>query len=203
MALDRDLIVRTALRLLDEVGLDTLSLRRLAKELDVQASALYWHFKNKQELLDEMARVIVIDVIKEAPPQSLETWQDVLLQLGRAQYVATHSRRDGGTLMLTARNLADYQLEYLDWMQGKLVAAGFTEMAAAEAFLVVSNYALGVGVVQQRAGNTGADSADPTVVSAVQAHPALVRIVQASSDPDAIFETGLRWLIAGMTADHN
>ena len=49
MALDRDLIVRTALRLLDDVGLEKLSLRRLAKELDAHPTALYWHFANKQE----------------------------------------------------------------------------------------------------------------------------------------------------------
>ncbi|WP_163513427.1 TetR/AcrR family transcriptional regulator C-terminal domain-containing protein [Fodinicola acaciae] len=198
MALDRDLIVRTALRLLDEVGLETLSLRRLAKELDVQASALYWHVKNKQELLDEMARVIVIDAVRAAPMPAGQTWQEMLTHLARVQYTATRSHRDGGALMLTARNLADYQLEYLDWMLGMLVAAGFTETAAAEAFLVVSNYALGAAVVQQRGGNTGVDATEPEVVAAVRTHPALIRIVEASKDPDAVFETGLRWLIAGM-----
>ncbi|NUR85911.1 MAG: helix-turn-helix transcriptional regulator, partial [Nonomuraea sp.] len=54
MSLDRELIVRTALRLLDEVGLEKLSLRRLAKELGAHPTALYWHFSGKQELLDAM-----------------------------------------------------------------------------------------------------------------------------------------------------
>ncbi len=40
-----------ALRILDRDGLADLSMRRLAAELDVQASALYWHFRDKQHLL--------------------------------------------------------------------------------------------------------------------------------------------------------
>lgn len=41
------MVVRAALDLLNEVGLDGLTLRRIATELDVQAPALYWHVKNK------------------------------------------------------------------------------------------------------------------------------------------------------------
>ncbi|SCD86552.1 transcriptional regulator, TetR family, partial [Streptomyces sp. SolWspMP-sol7th] len=53
--LDRAQVVDTALRLLNEVGLDRLSLRLIAGELEVKAPALYWHFRDKRELLDEMA----------------------------------------------------------------------------------------------------------------------------------------------------
>lgn len=55
MALDRETLVRTALRLIDEGGLESLTLRKLASELGVQAPALYWHVKNKRELLDLVA----------------------------------------------------------------------------------------------------------------------------------------------------
>ena len=55
MALDRTKMIAAALELLDEEGLEGLTLRRLATKLKVQAPAIYWHFKNKQELLDEMA----------------------------------------------------------------------------------------------------------------------------------------------------
>ncbi|WP_300267068.1 TetR family transcriptional regulator [Microbacterium sp.] len=52
---DRASITTTALRLLDDVGLPDLSMRRLATELGVQPSALYWHFANKQALLAAIA----------------------------------------------------------------------------------------------------------------------------------------------------
>lgn len=52
---DRDSVARAALALLDEVGLADLSMRRIAARLDVQPSALYWHFASKQELFAELA----------------------------------------------------------------------------------------------------------------------------------------------------
>ncbi|MGW5823017.1 TetR family transcriptional regulator, partial [Streptomyces noursei] len=67
--IDRKLVVETALRLLNEGGLDGLTLRRIAKELDVQAPALYWHFKNKQELLDEMATEIFRRLFRSTLPE--------------------------------------------------------------------------------------------------------------------------------------
>jgi AcrR family transcriptional regulator len=49
-SLDRAVIVATALMLLDEVGIDGLSTRRLAAELGIKSASLYWHFKDKAEL---------------------------------------------------------------------------------------------------------------------------------------------------------
>ena len=47
MALSRDEVLAGAMRVLDEVGLDGLTMRRLAKKLRVQPGALYWHFADK------------------------------------------------------------------------------------------------------------------------------------------------------------
>jgi AcrR family transcriptional regulator len=55
----REDVVRAALQILDDDGLPDLTMRRLAAALDVQASALYWHFPNKQSLLAELADRIV------------------------------------------------------------------------------------------------------------------------------------------------
>jgi AcrR family transcriptional regulator len=52
-------VAETALRILDDYGLPDLTMRRLAAALDVQPSALYWHFPNKQTLLAELADRIV------------------------------------------------------------------------------------------------------------------------------------------------
>lgn len=57
--LTRDDVARAALSILDEYGLPDLTMRRLAAALNVQASALYWHFPNKQSLLAELAERIV------------------------------------------------------------------------------------------------------------------------------------------------
>ena len=54
-----DDVARAALRILDDHGLPDLTMRRLATALEVQPSALYWHFPNKQTLLAELSDRIV------------------------------------------------------------------------------------------------------------------------------------------------
>lgn len=55
----RDRIVTAALDLLDEKGMDGVTVRALATRLDVRPSALYWHVRNKRELLDEMGTAVM------------------------------------------------------------------------------------------------------------------------------------------------
>ncbi|REJ04696.1 TetR family transcriptional regulator [Microbacterium bovistercoris] len=64
---DRDSVTTLALDLLDRVGLPDLSMRRLAAELEVQPSALYWHFANKQELLAAVADRILSRIPQPEP----------------------------------------------------------------------------------------------------------------------------------------
>ena len=89
---DRDSVARSALALLDEVGLADLSMRRIAARLDVQPSALYWHFANKQELLAELA-----DRITASIPR---TGTDVL-PTARGIRDALFAYRDGAELVLS------------------------------------------------------------------------------------------------------
>lgn len=71
MTLNRDRILSAAFGILDEYGLGDLSMRRLARTLDVAPGALYWHFPSKQELLGGIA-----DRILDAPATTSGTAQD-------------------------------------------------------------------------------------------------------------------------------
>lgn len=62
MALTAESITSTALSILSQYGLGDLSMRRLARELDVQPSALYWHVKDKQSLLILISRSLKAEV---------------------------------------------------------------------------------------------------------------------------------------------
>ena len=59
--MNRELIARTALRLLDADGIDGITMRTLAAELGVQAATLYWHVKSKEELFRAMAAIMSED----------------------------------------------------------------------------------------------------------------------------------------------
>lgn len=62
MALTRERVVSAAVEILRQFGLADLSMRRLARELDVQPGAIYWHVPNKQALLAEVADQLLADV---------------------------------------------------------------------------------------------------------------------------------------------
>jgi TetR/AcrR family tetracycline transcriptional repressor len=64
----RDDVATAALRILDDYGLSDLTMRRLASALNVQPSALYWHFPNKQTLLAELAERIANRARPHADP---------------------------------------------------------------------------------------------------------------------------------------
>ena len=68
MAVTRDDVIQTAIQLLQEVGLDGLTLRRLATELGISAPTLYWHVKDKRELLDLMSEAMVRQAREKMPP---------------------------------------------------------------------------------------------------------------------------------------
>ena len=106
--LDRDQVVRAALRLLDEAGLDGLTLRRLAAELDVKAPALYWHFADKQDLLDHMAHVMTQPWMHAISTTAADRrWEGWLTEVARAYRTLLLSHRDGARLAAGTRPLPD------------------------------------------------------------------------------------------------
>ena len=59
MKIHREQIIDTAMTLLDQEGLEGVTIRKVASELHVHPGALYWHVQNKQELIDEMANALL------------------------------------------------------------------------------------------------------------------------------------------------
>jgi TetR/AcrR family tetracycline transcriptional repressor len=118
LTLNRQDILDEALHLVDEKGLDALTLRALATRLGVQAPTLYWHVRNKAELLDALADAIVSDALvairAHSPGENPGEWLlTALTELRRA--VLAHP--DGARIISSAR--------------GSLRRADFSELAMA------------------------------------------------------------------------
>ena len=78
--ISRETAVRAGLEVIDETGLEAFSLPLLAKKLNVKAPSLYHHFRDKSELLAEIARQIMLDADE---PRRLPTddWQEAVISL--------------------------------------------------------------------------------------------------------------------------
>src|SRR3954453_10330759 len=103
--------VRVALNLLEDEGLDKLTMRRLATELGVKAPALYWHFRSKRALLDHMTDAIVAPVVAGLPGTG--PWLKWLEDAASALHTALLAHRDGarvalGADLMTARALGEF-----------------------------------------------------------------------------------------------
>ncbi|MGV9854011.1 TetR/AcrR family transcriptional regulator C-terminal domain-containing protein [Streptomyces sp. NPDC003442] len=205
--LDQTLVVDTALRLLNDVGLDGLTLRRIAKELNVQAPALYWHFKNKQALLDAMSTAMYRRMFEAYGDLGDVTWQERLVHVHRALRRALLGYRDGAKVFsgsrFTGTDHAGPQEDHLR----TFVTAGFTPSAAARASFIAYSFTLGFVIEEQsvepRPGERapGYDVEEREERMAAEGYP-LAAAVSSDlfQDYETRFEEGLRAIVAGIEA---
>jgi TetR/AcrR family tetracycline transcriptional repressor len=211
MPLQREAVVRDALRLLDEVGLDGLTVRRLAEALGVQNPALYWHFKNKQELLNLMAETMLADAFAMVgPPAAGEAWSDWLAGLARTFRRALLSHRDGARVMIAADLSHSPMQADLDQALGVLHGVGFPVHEALVGILALFDYTLGATIEEQTDPAYPSTGEDINVSQAlrheidVERLPLLARALEENarratgSGRSEMFESGVRLLLAGM-----
>lgn len=150
-------IVAAALTLLDEVGIDGLTVRAVAARLGVQAPALYWHVRDKQELLDEMGteiwRRVGADLAAFSPASP---WRTLLATYATVTRQALLSHRDGAKVFsgtyLTDATLLERQETFL----AALVAQGFTPVGAARAFALLYTFTVGFCIEEQAVAQAAA-----------------------------------------------
>jgi len=143
-------IVQAALDLLDEAGMDGLTVRALASRLGVQAPALYWHVRNKQALLDEMATRIwrqVGDVMSGLPAGL--SWREVMATYAETVRRELLGHRDGakafsGTTLTDPAVVRRQEVTF-----GNLVRQGFTLQSAARALVLLHDFTVGFCVEEQ------------------------------------------------------
>jgi TetR/AcrR family tetracycline transcriptional repressor len=157
MALERRTIVDAALGLLDEVGMDKLSTRRLAAQLGVKGPSLYWHFKNMRELLDQMAETLLERALPaaEAFPQDWQAW---LAEGARGIRRAALSHRDGARLLAGSTPTARSASVTFPAMAGRLQAEGFRYREAQGALMGLARYAMGWALYEQLGPQRAANS---------------------------------------------
>jgi TetR/AcrR family transcriptional regulator, tetracycline repressor protein len=209
VGISREQVVETAVRLLDEVGLEGLTLRRLAAELDVQAPALYWHVRNKRELLDLMAEAIVATTRPKAlgRPAHGQPWWEWLAERSRAGRRALLAHRDGALVAAGNRPTAA-ALPEVEQVLAELVAVGFPPAEALHTVLSLGAYVGGSALEEQAEANRSEEDRERDQQLLAQMldsdrYPTLAAAAAgALSGGEDTFEHGLRLLTDGLRARH-
>ncbi len=134
-AIDERQIVQAALEILDKAGFDKLTMRNLATSLGIKAASLYWHIRNKHELIGLLAEEICAPM--QAPDKVLD-WRDQLVFLGAEYRRVLELHHDGARVLLASGPPSGpNRLRLTEMVLGTLLEAGFeTKDAAYVAFLL-------------------------------------------------------------------
>lgn len=139
-SLSRERVLRAAVRLADEGGIESLSMRKLAQDLGVKAMSLYNHVANKDDLLDGIVDIVVSEI--EVPNLGVD-WKTAM----RRRAMSAHEvllRHPWSTMPLVSRvNVGPAMLRYVDATLGCLREAGFSLEMADRAWNAIDSHIYG------------------------------------------------------------
>lgn len=190
----RDDVARTALRILDDHGLPDLTMRRLAAALDVQPSALYWHFPNKQTLLAALADRIVshgrpVATATASTATAPTDWMHAVRSEAAALRDALLAYRDGAEVVSSTFALGLGSTAAVDRLASAVALGGFDDHTSGRAATALLHFILGhVSHEQQRMQyDSFGVVADGVTASSID-----------EDDPAAAFRFGVDLLVGGL-----
>ncbi len=143
--LTRGLVLQTALKLADQGGLESLSMRKLGQELGVAAMALYYHFANKDEIVDGIVDLVFTEV---ELPAATPHWKTAMRRRAISLRDALLRHRWAIGLMESRRNPGPATLGHHDAVLGSLRAGGFDIALAALAYSLLDSYIYGFALTK-------------------------------------------------------
>lgn len=137
--LSKNLIRDQALSIIDEEGLDALTMRRLAARLGVQAASLYAHFPNKEAVLDAIADRLAKRI---DPTGFAESWQAGIHTWANSYYAAIHWHPNAAPVVAAGAHERSEYIAGAEQVHQELVGYGWPDrearmVAAAATFLVL------------------------------------------------------------------
>jgi AcrR family transcriptional regulator len=143
--LTRELVLGTALRLADQGGLESLSMRKLGQELGVEAMAVYYHFANKDEVLDGIVDLVWTEIVL---PDAGEDWRIAMRRRAVSVHDVLARHRWAIGLMESRQNPGPANLRHHDAVIGNLRAAGFEMAVVAHAYSLMDGYIYGYALTK-------------------------------------------------------
>ncbi len=208
--LDRDKVLNKAIKLADSGGLGSLSMRKLAKELGVEAMSLYNHVANKEDMLDGMVDIVFSEIDFPSPGEA--DWKTAMRRRAISVREAL-GRHPWAVGLMENRNPGPANLRHHNDVMGCLREGGFSFRAAVHAYSVLDAYTYGFALQEQNLPFDDAEGLRAVMdrrrqkIPEMQAYPYLIEIA-AKLDKDAYdyateFKVGLELILDGLEGLRN
>ena len=138
--LTRERALSAAIALADAEGLGSLTMRRLAQELGIEAMSLYHHVANKDDILDGMVDMVFGEIDL---PAAGEDWKTAMRERARSARAALTRHPWAISLMESRSSPGPATLRHHDAVLGSCRGAGFSVAMAAHAFSLIDSYIYG------------------------------------------------------------
>jgi AcrR family transcriptional regulator len=144
--LNRERVLHAAIALADEAGVESLTMRKLAKELGVEAMSLYNHVANKDDILDGIVEIVFGEI--ELPPTGVD-WKTAMRQRAISTRQALSRHRWAIGLMESRMRPGPANIRLHDSVLGCLRQAGFSVEMAVHAYSVQDSYIYGFALQEK------------------------------------------------------
>lgn len=201
--LTRSSILAAALTLVDEEGLAALSMRRLGKEVGVEAMSLYNHLPNKAALLDGLVEQVMSGL--EPPPTGIR-WQEQVRAMARSYRRAVGAHPNVVPLIAMRPLNTEASLEPLEMALHVLRRAGFDEATALHGVRMIAGFATGYVLAETGTFFGEARSDEEGVIDPRSLDPTRFPNVTAmiptpmTTDHDSEYEWALDTMLTGLEA---
>lgn len=202
--LSRERVLRAALVLADEGGLESLTMNAIGQRLGVQAMSLYRHVEDKADLLDGLAELVISEV---EMPKSSADWRAAMRQraLSARRVFARHPWAIG--LVESRPRPGAATLHHHEWVLGVLLEAGFPVTVAGHAYSLLDSYIYGFALQEPNLTyGSPEEQAEVGQATLQQLHPDeypnLARVarefIEAGTGYGAAFQFGLELILDGI-----
>ena len=138
--LSRDRILQSALVLVDEGGIEALTMRKLGQTLGFEAMSLYNHVANKDDVLDGILALVLGET---KPPSPAGDWDTAIRTSAISVHEALRRHPWSCALLMAPGRVNVARLQYMDLLLGRLREAGFSAETTYHAYHVLDGYIFG------------------------------------------------------------
>lgn len=139
--LTKQLVVQVAIEIADNDGLEALSMRRLGRELNVEAMALYYHYTNKNELIEDMLNAVHSEII--TPDNDVADWREAMRARAESVLDVVSRHSWAATIMESGANPGPATMQDREAMVRCFRQAGFSIEATVHAVTILDIYTYG------------------------------------------------------------